>query len=297
MTRLALIVALLTACKGAPDPVSLEDFPAAATDALCDWAVACRHVPSDEICRRTLDPRDLDVRRAADAVAAGRMAWDAQAAGWCLRMQRSSACHAPRFSADECRDMTVGLVEEGGLCTSSFECAAGTCADTVCEEACCVGTCIAPAPRVVRDLVQLCDSHDECGYDEHCNYQGECEWLPDEEGEACIFGCAYGDLYCDLATLTCRRYAGLGEACGDDAPCDEAWSWCVDAACALLPVEGEPCAGAPRCVGGAFCEMSAEICRAPGNGGEPCATPAECEIACVEMSCVEYKTCPEGTAP
>lgn len=289
----------MAAC-GRLEPVPLADYAAAAQDALCGWAVACRHVPDDATCRRLVDPKRYDTRRAAEAIAAGRLVYDPDAAATCLDTGRRGPCPSS-FDDPSCARVFVGEVAEGGACTARIECAAGAdCADRACTASCCVGTCGAPiAPAApLAPVGAACQTHFDCVAIAYCD-AGTCRELPRNAGDPCLFGCWYGDLTCDVATLTCVEVAGLGEACGAK-PCDAAWAFC-DGVCAARPGEGEACDATRACIPTTWCDGTA--CRARGGAGATCANDAQCDYVCdaAAGTCADYSPCPSthsiGVAP
>ncbi len=283
-----------------PDPVAFEDYTAQARDAICEWSVRCQHVPDRATCERLLDPHDYDTRRVADAIAGGRVAYDDRAAGACLEATRSGHCLAEPYSHPSCGDVFSGAVEQGGACSASFDCASGApCEEQVCAGQCCTGVCGAASPPDspprLAEVGDPCQTHFDCVVEAYCETDGRCAESPDREGERCLFGCARGDLYCDLSTLTCARYAGRGESCDVSAqsapPCDPAWSFC-DGECRDRPGMGEMCDDADRrCVGGLQCDAATNACVALGTTGDACATDRDCIDVCVEPQCAEYVTC------
>lgn len=303
----ALVAAAIAGWLGACDssvpvePVPLSDLSARLQDAICRWAVRCRHVPDAVTCRRLLDPKEYDTRRARDAVAAGRLLYDPDAAGRCVADTASAHCLASPFSADACAAMWTGAVPPGGACTSAFECAGGApCERRVCDAQCCAGTCGAappppeppPAPAA---LGEPCSGHDDCGVGAYCDLSRRCAAMPDAPGEPCLIGCAVGDLYCDVVALECRRYAGRGEPCDPDGrtapPCDPAWAYC-DGVCRDRPAAGQPCDPRERrCVASAWCDGDPGVCRARGGAGAPCERSDQCTVACDGAHCVAYRRC------
>ncbi|MBT8492247.1 MAG: hypothetical protein KJO07_04235 [Deltaproteobacteria bacterium] len=305
-----LAAALLVVGSGCGDnvplpgqPVVLVELGEQAREAVCDWAVRCRHVPDRSSCERLIDPKDYDIRRAVDAVGAGRLAYDAELGGACVDANRNQACLAGPWASDYCRDMFTGLVAAGDGCTSSFECPRGSvCQQLECSGQCCAGVCgpVLPVEEPPRLAIgERCQSHFDCDFDGYCSAEGRCLGLPTEEGEACLFGCGFGDLFCDLDELVCKRYGRDGEACDPDGldavPCDEAWSYC-DTVCRPRPGVGEPCDpdGPKRCVPTAFCHDGA--CVARGQPGSPCTSGDECTVACDSESglCLAYQACQLG---
>jgi len=281
-------------------PVPLEELGAGAREAVCDWAVRCRHVPDQATCERLLDPKEYDVRRALDAVAAGRLEYDPVLGGACVAANREQSCQAPEWSSSACRNMFRGVVAEGGVCTSRFECQGhGDCEPRECSAQCCLGTCGPAMPLFEPDLRlpgDSCTSHFECEPGTYCEENRRCTPLPTEEGQRCLFGCALGDLYCDLDALVCRRYAGAGEACDRAGiaapPCDAAWSYCRGGICVPRPGPDEPCDGEEAvCIATTFCADGQ--CRARGTEGAGCSDGSECDVACDTEAgqCVGYQTC------
>ncbi len=306
---------VLAACGGL-DPVPLDRYGAAAEDALCDWAVACRHVPDDATCRRFIDPKRYDTRRAAESIAAGRLAYDPGAAARCLDTGRRGPCPSS-FDDPSCAQVFVGRVAQGGACTSRLECAAGAeCGNLTCAAGCCRGTCGAPAvvPPPPAPVGASCQTHFDCVAIAYCD-QGTCRELPKNAGDPCLFGCWYGDLTCDVETLTCVQVAGLGEACAD-RPCDAAWAYC-DGVCrprpgagdacdatgaggpiglgAMSPVGGRGLAAAPsidvRCIPTTWCDGA--TCQPRGGPGATCTMDPQCDFACDAAAgqCVPYASC------
>lgn len=277
----------------------------AAAQAYCDWAVRCRHVPDHATCRRLLDPKEWDIRRALDAYFAGRLGYDPLEAARCLEATREAACLAEPFSHPACRRAFWGLVPQGGTCVAAYECqGGGACLHTSCDEQCCLGVCgpprqPEPEPEL-RGVGEPCERHSDCEPMAYCERNRVCTPLPDEEGEHCLFGCAWGDLYCDVATETCRAYVPLGGACdGDARRCDAAYAFCGDGVCRPIPGAGEPCGPDPNqpCVPTAFCDEATSTCVARRRPGEPCTRDAECDLAChlATGTCAEYRNC-LGTA-
>jgi hypothetical protein len=292
MRALALVGALgACASSAAPEPVELGEFPDAARAAVCDWAVRCLHMPDQETCAHFLDPKHYDVRRAADAVAAGRLVYAPEAAGQCLADTAAAYCLTPPFSSPECAAMFSGLVATGEACTSDFECAdRARCRIAACDSQCCLGTCDPPPtgepPDDTRAAIgEACTTHADCVDEAYCETDRVCTRMPDAEGQRCLFGCARGDLYCDVDSLTCKRFGAPGEVCaheGRSAP-----------PCRLRPRPGEVCGdGAGACVAAAYCDDEG-VCQARGGPGDACARSDQCDVVCDTAAglCEEYRTC------
>lgn len=310
--RAAAVLLVLLGCSGSDglvaEPLALEDFGPAMKRAVCDWAVRCRHVPNRPTCERLVDPSDFDTRRAADAIAAGRLAFDPALGGACVRETRDQACLSLPYSALPCLSLFAGRVPLHEPCTSSFECAEGFCELTECGAQCCTGTCVPDPGGDVEfpppaQIGERCTGPFDCEPDAYCEENGRCAPLPTEVGQRCLFGCASGDLYCDLDALICRRYAGANEACSPDGvsapPCDEAWSYCALppgaelGTCRPRPGIGDWCQleGPAACIPTTYCDGSR--CQPRGRAGAPCADQNQCSVACDASSgrCVSYQTC------
>ena len=260
-------------------------------------------MPDNATCRRLVEPKFYDSRRAEDAAQAGRLIYDATEAGRCVRATALASCAARPFSDGACDRMLAGRVPEGGACTSSGECRGGArCEDAACGAQCCLGTCGAPPPEpgyepLLAELGDRCETHVDCIDDAYCEIDGRCAAMPEEAGERCLFGCLPGDLYCDLAELTCRPYAELGAACDPTRqqapPCNRAWAVCTSGVCTPRPGLGEPCAGDPdSCIATTRCEHG--VCEPRGEPGDPCESSSECDWLCDDDAgaCVDYQPCP-----
>jgi len=292
--RLVAVAVLLAACDGAPRPIAFADYAVEAADAFCSWAVRCRHLPDDDTCRRLLDPKRYDTRRAADALSLGRLAYDPEAAAECLAAGRAAACPAPAFADPSCDRVFVGLVPQGGACAGAFDCAGdGECLEPVCDAGCCSGTC-GPAPPADPPLAPVgatCRTHFDCVETAYCEVDGRCHELPRNAGDHCLFGCWYGDLYCDAGSETCRLHAATGEPCGADRRCNPNHDFC-DGTCRPRPGAGEPCDGDTRfCVPGTRCLEGR--CAPRGTVGDACAVDDDCDVGCDVAAgrCVAYATC------
>jgi hypothetical protein len=255
-------------------------------------------VPDDATCRRYIDPKRYDLRRATDGIAAGRLRYDGEAAATCLGAGRDAICSGLPFTDASCARVFVGLVPEGGHCTGAHDCAGGASCDGPCNAGCCDGTCgapVTPSPApVLSPIGGPCTSHPDCVPTAYCERDGTCHALPDAAGEHCLFGCTYGDLYCDVSSETCLAYAAIGAACDAAHPCVPGDSFCGDdGSCHPRPGAGEACDTMARlCVPATTCQ--AGVCQPRGTTGAPCAADAECDVACDTAAgvCAAYASCP-----
>jgi hypothetical protein len=237
-------------------------------------------VPDDATCRAVLDPKTFDLRSAKASIAAGRLAYDAEAAARCFQAVRAALCPAPPFADPSCAAIFVGQVASGGACASAADCRTGTaCRMPVCANGCCLGMCQAAGPPITVTPAPLgapCQNHSDCAADAYCDASDHCAQMPSEPGAPCLFGCTTGDLHCDPTTLRCVRYADLGAACAT-TPCNPSYAFC-DGVCKARPGLGGACDDVRRCVGGTRCV--GELCAARAGVGAPCATSDDCDYAC-----------------
>lgn len=252
----------------------------------------------DEAC--VLAVRDLEsealVRR-AQLVVDGRATFDRPALERCV-----AALAGPGCAPVDCPRFFVGVVDDGGACTDSDECATANAYCTG-EAAIQCGVCARK-----RGGLQACAIDVECA-------SGRCAQRclpPVEDGDLCDKVCTFG-LCCPgscvgfgMGSGVCRRRATLGEPCdqsereqpGCDTSvglvcsggrcaavetvavgerCDDArWcadeTSCVEGVCRDWPRAGEPCAG--RCRGDDLC-LHGE-CRPPPAAGDPCVLDDQC---------------------
>lgn len=186
----------------------------------------------------------------ADSERAGRIAWDHERSGECLREldTAASSCDAESMLAadlDACRldEMFEGAVEDGDTCFTGVECAN--------EEALCrpneadedetlisaKGTCVAPpaageeCPDLVCARAAWCDltedppiCKDKKGIGEDCSADAECT-----------------SRICDGAAGQCGAKRPAGESCFADGQCESDFCDSLEARCADKRENGEPC--------------------------------------------------------
>ena len=153
-----------------------------------------------------------------------------------------------------------GSKENGLACAAGPECMSGFCADGVCCEGSCKGTCEAcnlqgsmgqckPTPNgAMPASTKLCESTPaaSCALDGKCNGQGECRKWPD--GTVCVAG------QCEGAGTRGRKTCKMGACAADNdlgcAPfgCDTASVSCFDS-----------CESNAMCESGKACALDADI--------------------------------------
>ena len=258
-TRLLALGSTLLAC--AP---GAGDYPRELEEAICEWRHACHAYArvSDCVDANSLD-RDPKWAYYADAVAAGTMEYDADAAAACLDAMAGRGCLWEDPEPEVCARVYRGRVGRNEPCMDSAECAGdAVCGfDPVCkaEDACCPGAC-----RVFSTPVTV------------------------EKGEACAFNgasCVEGS-YCaaepgtGLATV-CTANVKPGGDCTFGAPCAEG-SACDGEVCREIELRGpgESCEGAlVACEAPAKCRYfgGTQVCVSPTVIGSPCESSSDCD--------------------
>jgi hypothetical protein len=224
-----------------------------------------------------------------DAVAAGRIAYDAAATYACHRRMQEDPCSlgvvlfAPDLGGalDLCGSIT-GLQPAGGSCQSDSECAPGLdCLDSLA----CPGTCQArgQAGDACGTDLPLCAAALTC-HDDVCRSMtwtmGEpCSETTDCGGNVIDLTGEYQRLWCDVALGQCASLGGLGQACTLDGG-----------------------AAAPPCQRGLRCDASdlfgLGVCQPIGGAGESCFYDSGCTdpLVCVPVDAASV-TAPGACAP
>jgi len=208
--RLALVMCLLlTGCLGdggigiAPGgPVPIEDFAATGGDVVCTQRAECcpslfetRQEQIDRCLGTIVGFTQAVVEDLQPSIDAGRLAYDGDITGDCLRHLEALGCgDVPESDpyGEGCDEAFVPLVMDGDACTENVECVTGRCeittpgADGVC----------------VRGVA---------------------------EGGECRTGDCDDGLYCPTSSRTCRRKLVDGSDCDSDRECRS--DACDDGSC------------------------------------------------------------------
>ena len=192
MSRSASFAALFVTLSagGAPTPVPLDDYTDVAVEEGCKLIFECcpegmRGTLTDlPTCEAALRDIAGDGSALRSAVEAGRIRWDAEAAGECLAAgtcgERPEACGRVR----------VPLVELGGTCSGNSECISGACA---------LGTSVCVAPLAEG---MVCDGTVGCEEGLRCDETGTCiRALANGEPCTSLIECQSG-----ICEGTCRAY-------------------------------------------------------------------------------------------
>jgi hypothetical protein len=307
MSKLHFLMALglFAACGGGGDDVNPEDFPDQFLDATCANAVECEAQPDTATCRASVFLDDGQIDTLLNAVAAGTVDFDGDAAAACVDARANAGCEFPGFyGEDPCSQVFTGTLARGAACIVDAECQGQdlcTPTDSACDPdtACCPGTCTAG--------VTIVDIGGTCGDDLVCDSAvafcsipdgaatGTCTAPNPTEGAACVDldGCA-NPMYCDLfaQAATCTVAPGTGEDCSNDEllPCTDSRDFCDDVTgkCVAAVDVGGACdeTAGTFCVGFAACV--ANVCVDRPSIGETCDTADDqClgSLSCVGTSC------------
>jgi hypothetical protein len=282
-TSFALWLALaLLPASGCPDggsgkAVPFAEFPAQLQAAWCEAAATCGEAPDPATCVNASCASGAEWQTTQDAVAQGKIVYDASAAGHCLELMRSAPCK--RSSKQElarmeatCAGVFTGATPAGAACPcrpSDFPAYPGCplCESGVCDDS--AGTCAAVPTR--GGAGATCPSSDACA----------------------------DGLYCAPEDSTCHAQLAAGTACAHDDQC-AGTTVCYgspgSATCRVAPAEGETCA-LPAREGGCddnvdthYCDATASTCKPLPAPGEACAMAAE-----GQLQCVGYAGCIAGT--
>ncbi len=225
-----------------PPPVAAADFMDAYAQAICTRSSRCFAASSylDAVCEGTV--RRQFGEDVESAIAAGRIDYDANAAGVCLVGLEAMDCLAKQPSdatLEACLRALAGTIEVGQACFGTFQCAQGIC------------------PSVTGDA---------CG--------PTCPTIA-LEGEACSL---LSEPECDVraglrcSSGTCVAPAARGAACVDNYGCQSGLV-CVANVCVPLRAAGQGCAQDSSCQTGFYCASGGDeggICRARLDAGSAC---------------------------
>lgn len=199
-----------------PPPVAAVDFMAEYTDTLCERSSQCSALASyieagcdDEV--RGLFGEDVEA-----AIQAGRIVYDADAAGACVEGLAKTDCLAEQPSdatLAACLSALSGTIAPGQPCFGTFECAQGIC-PSVTGDAC---PAVCPVVAKAGEACSLLGGSD-CDVRAGLRCSGGTCVAPKEQGAACEdnFGCESG-LVC--VTNVCVPLRGDHQGCSQDASC------------------------------------------------------------------------------
>jgi hypothetical protein len=326
--RMLVIATVLAACG--IDEVTVDDYASEARDAVCRHLVKCGEIEDLATCRRL----DIGVRirlSASDraAIDMDRIDFDGENARRCFDAVAERSCdvtsESNRALPAACRNIIVGTLRAGEVCTDGDQCISRQCERADCDVACCTGTCVGDSPPVVakagescefaaceasafcdqavmtcvarRPRDAFCTSGEECAFGLDCVQGGICATLP-TLGQACTSQCRDEGTTCG-STGTCVEVKLAGEMCGTSADCSRVYRCDTTKQCSPGLALGVPCSPAQRCADeGAFCDVPTDqqfgVCVLPKPNDSPCQRDAHCEsLTCdpIALRCIPEPVC------
>jgi hypothetical protein len=300
MTRVGMMLAsvfVVVGCGGGG--VSLSSLGDEIEDSVCSAQVDCGFFPDMQSC---LDTSFVNMDQAMASVDDGRAEYHSDQAGECADLFGSlSSCDIladlDLDALDEaCDGVLTGLVELGGECYDSEECAGDAYCDRPCNsDECCAGACVADEVEPALVAIGADCSEADCVDGAYCDFDTDICVAAGNEGDACPgFGAQYctAGLYCDafFEDSTCYRPGAEGEECDPErgygiVSCRRTDLWCdpADTTCKDRPAAGEACdVEIDNCIDYAYCVDGTCVAK-PGVGG---ACGGETEIDCLgDLDC------------
>jgi hypothetical protein len=259
----------------AADPIPEDQLLRAYAAAICNNIGSCCEVEGfvhDQNKCGEVVLEELELPNTAD----GRVVYDANAAGACVRATAEAAKNCREIFAVECDDVFKGTLAPGEACTSSIECASAGVDEVRCEyeSKVCV---VSPRGAVGDGCGATCNETESGGIE--CSGSGGSTGGP-EPGPA---DCYKNDGLACGADYKCTPLAGLGEPCSYDG-CVEGATCGAGGVCVALASVGEPCEWFDSCVDTAYCGPE-QVCSSRKADGAACGDYDECQNACVEGTC------------
>jgi hypothetical protein len=311
----ALLVLAAGSCGGASKPPGpgvgvpavpdgtepIESFEADLIAAGCGWSHRCHGVASVDGC--VAGTIGLMSPSIVQDVQAGVVSYDPHLGYRCIQLTLNEPCLGPG-DLEACVNAFTGTLAAGADCTMNLECASGSCVHSSCGGDCCPGTCA--DGTFTRDLpVGAACSSGICAEGEFC--AGSCHARVSEGGACGPDAICQAGLDCyGSANPTCVRVGGVGAQCAT-AFCDMSEAVCDESTlvCAAPPQGGDACASSADC-GFVFACLNG-ACARPGAAGEPCVGPADgtqCQhgfgrwgtVNCVQGACIRVNQYPDALA-
>jgi len=253
-------------------PVAESDFPPRFSEAACrNMGSCCRsngYTYDFETCRSAMETylrsfllsrRDLQVR------------FDPAAAGTCLDAYSRALRECTPMEDHGCPSLFVGLVEPGGACTQSDECADGPeGVPAYCDSGVCTPDSFSsdPVPRVQGETCSRTCTRYGSGWG--CSGFGA-------EGAEASYACFTDDgIYCNPSSRLCEVLPELGASCATSDGC-AAGAFCELGTCVPKRETG-PCQTDAACADTAYCDYDAGQCASRLADGSACDMDAQCRI-------------------
>ncbi len=198
--------------------------------------------------------------------------------------ETDAACQATEF-CDTIQNRCVTKLTDGTACTTANVCQSGFCADGVCCESACQGTCMSCAAALSTgkdgECAPILDGTDpktqcndegpsSCGTDGQCDGKGACRFY----GVTAVCAAAT----CSGTTLNAAKTCDGKGNCASNGSSSCKPYICGSGACLTS------CSGNGDCDGTSICTGS--VCQGPKSNGATCSSAAECQSAfCVDGVC------------
>ncbi len=266
---------------GAAPPISLDQYPQAYANAVCDTIAPCcksANVTYEETgCKSAAtDQWTQEIARSS----AAHTKYDADAAGRCIAAIKkvvASCKSAVDHSTAVCNDVFVGTIAVGGACTSRDDCAApGTCEqDPNNFDFNAPGICTAPdsgSATAHAKAGELCSSS--------CDDRGgdtvSCGGFAGGPTSGPASGTCYASdgVFCAFETQVCAPFGKIGDACSVQEQGCVTGAYCNDGTCAAQ-VDSGSCDLAPdACSSKSYCDLGQCFAKKQDHFG--CTTDSEC---------------------
>jgi hypothetical protein len=315
MRKIVLGVIVAACGGGGGGPIPIHSLFADEENVVCALFAQCGLAPDQASCEGAVTVETYENLTVVAAVDAGKIKYDASAAGQCVSHAQAEGCNLLAYHHPDpaCRAIFTGTVAMGGACAINQECANNApCTYTpTCSPStmCCMGTCGAPPPAVGQ-MGATCTTDANCDITLYCSSAkgNTCQPFVTTAGAACDASSACANLlYCDNGTAgtnTCKPYPASGQACSGTAiGCADIRDYCDPGTkvCTRRAAAGQTCNNAtgPACIGYAQCtpQTGAGMCAAELTSGQACTaggqrclldlqcTNGTCQLPAAAMAC------------
>jgi hypothetical protein len=230
---------------------------------------------------------DFDLKRTFDAIDAGLTTYNGVEAAICLAGIDPNDCSGE--PGEDCDEVFVGTVADGGGCFSQEECA-GVDADCVhdnCQDQCCPGFCVNNASVGADCSTRQCEDGAYCVQTQAGGQtMSVCQSGALNAGCTNDFQCDNG-LYCPPTQGSCQAALAEGTSCDGDSQCldpmrcvgDDTGGTGGTGTCAFVDAVNDECDGS--CEGNLYCLIangeSTGICQMKEGDGGICSSDSDCQ--------------------
>ncbi len=298
---------------GLPDPQSPDPGTSPQTLSLSQFCEAS--VQAARSCSTgTWDLEQVKSRceTSLTSVTEGFSTYDSAAAQQCL----SNIIRCKALNSEACANVFTGVIEDNAPCKNSIECMSGYCLKE--DARLCDGNSLCLPDKLLGDIC----TYSQCEPGTYCDFETDNCTLYIEEGQGCNPGRCTPDTKCteeaegEWRCVAPSAPVGVGQSCGELAPCANNLYCNQDSTCAAAKNVGESCIIETRtddwfyhgCKDGALCIAN------PGDATGTCGYTSlngTCAVAFIESETRSFtreacspgqycrgETCaPDGGAP